>query len=124
MSRLPRRNNPPELALRRELFARGLRYRVHYPLPGYRRRSIDIAFPGRRLAVFLDGCFWHSCPQHGVQPATNAEWWRWKLERTAARDEDTNRRLIEAGWDVLRLWEHEPVEQAVAAVERKLTGRR
>ena len=93
--------------LRRELHARGMRYRVGYAVPGNRRRSIDIAFVGIRLAVFVDGCFWHGCPVHGTWPITNAEWWENKIVMNRARDADTDRLLREHGWESLRLWEHE-----------------
>lgn len=122
MSRLPRRDNARELTLRRLLHAGGLRYRVHYPLPGNRRRSIDVAFPRQQVAVFLDGCFWHSCPEHGVQPVTNAEWWRWKLATVRTRDADTNRLLSEQGWTVLRFWEHEDLLAVATAVKDEVRG--
>lgn len=105
----------PELAIRRELFARGLRYRKHVPVPGRARRSIDIAFPGRKLAVFVDGCFWHSCPLHGTGTKHNGEWWRTKLDENQRRDRDTDSLLVDQGWTVLRFWEHDdPVEVAEA----------
>lgn len=116
MSRLARRDNLVEMRLRRSLHARGLRYRVHAPVPGNRRRTIDVAFTRARLAVFVDGCFWHACPDHGTDPRTNSEWWQWKLGRTVARDRDTDRLLREAGWEVVRIWEHEDVETAVERV--------
>ena len=105
------------MALRRELHSRGLRYRVAYPVPGNRRRSIDVAFVGVRLAVFVDGCFWHGCPSHGTWPVTNAEWWRKKIEMNRARDAETDRFLREHGWDSLRLWEHEVMTAADRVVE-------
>lgn len=117
MSVLARRHTTPELALRRELHRRGLRYRVQFHVPGNRRRTIDIAFTRVRLAVFVDGCFWHSCSQHGNRPATNSEWWRWKLNRNQERDDDSNRLLDLAGWTVLRIWEHEDVHAAADLVE-------
>lgn len=116
MSRLARRNNTPELLLRRELHAMGLRYRVQLAVPGNRRRSIDIAFTRARLAVFVDGCFWHACPDHGTSPRTNSDWWQWKLERNVARDRDTDRLLTTAGWTVLRIWEHEDPRAAAMRV--------
>lgn len=116
MSRLARRDTKPEVAVRRLLHAVGLRYRVAYAVPGVRRRTIDIAFPRRRVAVFIDGCFWHGCPVHGTKPAANAAWWARKLEANSARDVDTAALLEEQGWTVLRFWEHEPPEIVAAAV--------
>lgn len=113
MARLPRRDTQPELLLRSELHRRGLRYRVQVKVPGNHRRTIDIAFKRIRLAVYVDGCFWHGCPEHGTRPTTNADWWDWKRARNRARDWDTDRLLHEAGWSVLRVWEHE--DPAVAA---------
>lgn len=112
-----RRDTPAEVALRRELHRRGRRFRVIYALPGNRRRSIDIAFPRQRLAVFVDGCFWHGCPEHGNLPATNQEWWIQKLGANNARDKDTDRILKSAGWTVLRLWEHASATDGADAVE-------
>lgn len=110
------RDTSPELALRRLLHAAGLRYRVDRPpLPGLRRRA-DLVFGPARLAVFVDGCFWHSCPQHGNSPRTNQQWWADKLERNRRRDRDTDARLQAAGWQVLRVWEHEDPEEAAARV--------
>lgn len=107
MSRQASRDTTSELAVRRLLHGAGHRYRLHRPVPGLPRRTIDIAFPGPRVAVFLDGCFWHGCPQHATSPKANAEWWRQKLNRNMARDQETTDRLVEAGWTVLRFWEHE-----------------
>ena len=102
----------PEMALRRLLHRRGMRYRVHHPVPGTRRR-MDLAFLGPKVAVFVDGCFWHACPEHGTAPANNAGWWADKLAANVARDADTDRRLAEAGWAAVRIWEHvDPVEAA------------
>lgn len=113
MSTYPRRDTTPELLLRRELHRRGLRYRVQVKVPGNRRRTIDIAFTRARVAVFMDGCFWHGCPEHGTQPTRNSDWWRWKIQRNQERDADTNSLLETAGWTVLRVWEHEdPVATA------------
>lgn len=118
MSRLARRDTAPELALRRELHARGMRYRVQVKVPTNRRRTIDIAFTRAMLAVFVDGCFWHGCPEHAVLPRTNSEWWTWKIDTNVARDRDTTHLLEQQGWTVLRVWEHEPVLQAADRVER------
>lgn len=118
-------NTQPELRLRRALHALGLRYRVDLaPLPGLRRRG-DIVFTRRRVAVMVDGCFWHRCPAHGSQPKANSSWWSEKLDRNVERDRETDRLLRDAGWTVVRIWEHEPLNSAVAAVlaALDLTGR-
>jgi DNA mismatch endonuclease (patch repair protein) len=120
MRRQRSRNTTPELRLRRALHARGRRFRVIYPMPGMPRRSIDIAFTRQKVAVFVDGCFWHSCLEHGTQPATDREWWKAKLERTVARDRETDDALVALGWTVLRIWEHAPPEEALALVEECL----
>jgi DNA mismatch endonuclease (patch repair protein) len=117
MSRLRRRDTKPEIEVRRLLHARGLRYRVAYRIPGLRRRTIDVAFTRQRVAVFIDGCFWHGCAAHGTQPAANADWWRTKLGVNQERDRDTTDRLQAAGWTVLRFWEHEAPETVADAVQ-------
>lgn len=122
MSTLARRDTAPELALRRELHRRGLRYRLQTKVPGNRRRTIDVAFTRARVAVFVDGCFWHGCPQHATSPRANSDWWHWKIEGNQARDTNTTQLLGDAGWTVLRIWEHEdPVLAAdrVAAFLRR-----
>lgn len=112
-----RRDTKPELALRRELWRRGLRYRVDRPpIAGMRRRA-DIVFSRQRVAVFVDGCFWHRCPQHSTIPKANRAWWTEKLDRNVARDRDTDRRLLDAGWLVVRVWEHEAAAEAADRVE-------
>ncbi|MGW6575506.1 very short patch repair endonuclease [Streptomyces sp. NPDC054945] len=116
MSRQARRNTTPELAVRRLLHAAGLRYRLQVKVPGMPRRTIDIAFPGAKVAVFLDGCFWHGCPEHATQPKSNAQWWREKLDKNMARDRETSELLAAAGWTVLRFWEHETPESVAARV--------
>ena len=101
------RDTAPEIALRSELHRRGLRFYVdRAPNPVLRRRA-DILFPRRRVAIYIDGCFWHGCPEHGTWPKANADWWREKIEMNRARDRDTERRLSAAGWKVVRAWEHE-----------------
>lgn len=119
------KDTPGELALRRELHRRGLRYRVDRAVvPGTRRRP-DVVFPRERVAVFLDGCFWHNCPEHGTQPKANSKWWRDKIAANEQRDRDTDRRLREAGWVVIRAWEHEdPVDVADRAEAHVLASRR
>jgi len=111
-----RRDTVPEVALRSLLHRRGLRFRVdRAPLPGLRRRA-DIVFTKSRVAVFVDGCFWHGCPHHGTWPKANAEFWRSKIETNQRRDADTDRRLWEAGWTVVRFWEHDDPTWAASQV--------
>lgn len=120
MERQRRADTAPEMALRRRLHARGYRYLVDRPpLRGLRRRA-DLVFSGPRVAVFVDGCFWHGCPVHGTLPATNVEWWRSKLDVNVARDRDTDRLLEEAGWRVVRVWAHEDPEHAADRVAEAL----
>lgn len=109
--------------LRRELFGRGLRYRVDYPVPGISRRKIDIAFPAARVATFVDGCFWHGCEVHFVPPKRNADWWRRKIEQNIARDRETDARLRQIDWEVLRFWEHRPAIECANDVTDTLAFR-
>lgn len=112
---MPRRNTKPEMALRLELHRLGLRYVLNgHPLPG----SPDVVFTRRRIALFVDGCFWHSCPQHGAQPKANADWWARKLAGNVARDRRVDGLLDELGWKVVRVWEHEHALLAAQAVYR------
>ena len=120
MSRAARRDTAPELALRRELHRRGRRFRVVFRVPGKNRRTIDIAFPRLRLAVFIDGCFWHGCPSHGRTPVQNSAWWTTKLAANKARDRDTDSHLAAGGWMVLRFWEHVEATVAASRVEATL----
>lgn len=91
-----------------------------YPVPGQRRRTIDIAFTRARLAVFVDGCFWHGCPEHGTAPTANADWWATKIAANKSRDDDTDRRLEAMGWRTLRVWEHVDPMVAVLVVRQAL----
>ncbi|WP_330217850.1 very short patch repair endonuclease [Cellulomonas sp. FA1] len=116
MARQVRRDTAPELALRRALHARGLRYRVDHPLPGMSRRRADVVLTRARIAVFVDGCFWHSCPLHATLPRSNGPWWRAKLERNVARDRETDAHLASLGWSVLRFWEHADMSAAADEV--------
>ncbi|MFC6396454.1 very short patch repair endonuclease [Luteococcus sanguinis] len=120
MSEQKRAGTAPELALRRLLHAKGYRYRVGAKVPGMPRRTIDVAFTRKKLAVFVDGCFWHGCPEHCVSPKNNAEWWAAKLEANRARDSDTDAALASAGWRVVRIWEHETPADAVDRIEATL----
>ena len=128
MSRQARRDTTPEVAVRKLLHASGYRYRLHERVPHMPRRTIDIAFTKAKVAVFLDGCFWHGCPEHATRPKVNAEWWQQKLDRNMARDAETTDHLKAAGWTVLRFWEHQPPAQVAKlvakAVDRERTARR
>jgi DNA mismatch endonuclease (patch repair protein) len=123
MKRMPRRDSKPELRLREELHRLGLRYRIQLRgLPG----TPDIAFTRARIAVFVDGCFWHRCPEHGVSPKSNRDWWQVKLDGNVARDRRNDLALTGLGWLSFRVWEHEdPVEAALRVAElwRTRTGR-
>ncbi|MER7520976.1 very short patch repair endonuclease [Streptomyces sp. NPDC126499] len=124
MSKQRRRNTDVEMALRRCLHAAGLRYRVHRrPLKGVRREA-DIVFGPAKVAVFVDGCFWHGCPEHATWPKRNSEFWREKIEKNQARDANTDARLIEAGWIPVRVWEHESAAEAALRVAAVVEERR
>lgn len=101
-----RRDTSPELAVRRRLHAAGLRYRVDFAPLGGRRRA-DIVFTRQHVAEFIDGCYWHGCPDHATFPKRNSDYWLPKLARNVERDRETDQSLREAGWTVLRFWEHE-----------------
>jgi len=124
MSKQRRADTDPELSLRRLLHARGYRYRVNLKVPGMPRRTMDIGFPRIKLGVFVDGCFWHACPEHATWPANNAVWWAEKLRLNVARDRETNEALQGAGWEVLRIWEHEPPAAAADRVAEMVDCRR
>lgn len=115
MSRIRGRNTQPELTLRRALWREGLRYRVHPALPG----RPDLVFVGSMVAVFVDGCFWHACPEHATSPATNAQFWRDKIGRNVQRDRKVDAVLRGEGWTVFRCWEHE-VERSLATVVSRI----
>lgn len=124
MSRQRVKDTEPEVALRRELHRRGLRFFVNRRvLPGV-RREVDVVFPRVKVAVLCDGCFWHSCPTHRTTPKNNAEFWQAKLQRNEERDRDTDTRLVDAGWQVVRVWEHDNVVEAADAIEREVRSRR
>jgi DNA mismatch endonuclease (patch repair protein) len=106
------RDTKPELALRRAVHSRGLRYFVNRRPIKAVRRTADLVFPRIRLAVFLDGCFWHGCPIHHTVAKTNAAFWAEKVTTNRRRDLETNAKLAEAGWTVMRIWEHEVIEHA------------
>lgn len=119
-------DSAPELAIRRELHARGMRYRKHIrPVPGL-RCTPDIVFTRARVAVFVDGCFWHRCPEHGTSPRANDAWWTAKLDGNVARDRRNDAALRSNGWRVVRVWEHEDVgpaaDRIVAALSDSARG--
>lgn len=110
------RDTKPERAVRSAVHRLGLRYRVDIPpLPDLRRRA-DMVFRPARVAVFVDGCWWHGCPEHSTVPSTNAGYWREKIAGNRERDGDTDHRLLEAGWEPVRVWEHEDPERAAAKI--------
>ena len=112
------RDTRPEVAVRRLVHGAGYRYRIHsYPVASIRRRA-DMVFTCRRIAVFIDGCFWHACPDHFVAPKRNVEYWDRKIAKNRTRDTQTNDQLRRAGWDVLRFWEHESPDEIAAKVIR------
>ncbi len=118
------RDTKPELSLRRAVHALGLRYRVGArPLPKV-RRTADLLFPRVKVAVFLDGCFWHGCPVHHSVAVTNAAYWAEKVRRNRERDAETDRLLTEEGWSVIRVWEHESPVEAALRVQSEVTSRR
>ncbi|MCT9127674.1 very short patch repair endonuclease [Cupriavidus gilardii] len=118
MAKVRQKGTNAEIALRREMFRIGLRYRVDYEVLKKPRRIADIVFPGRKIAIFVDGCFWHGCPEHATWPKRNAEFWRQKIEANRQRDADTNERLQSLGWTVLRFWSHQSPTEAARAVAR------
>lgn len=124
MASVRRGGTTPELALRRVLHARGLRFRVDRPLLQDKRRRADIVFGPSRVAVFVDGCFWHGCPEHATWPSSNEEFWREKIDTNRRRDQDTNSQLEANGWHVIRIWEHEDPTVAADRVEHLVVVRR
>lgn len=118
MAKVRQKGTGAEVELRRELYRSGLRYRIGYVVVQRPRRVADIAFPGLKIAVFVDGCFWHGCPEHASWPKQNAEFWRHKIETNRSRDADTDGRLETIGWRVVRVWEHESPVTAAEMISR------
>jgi DNA mismatch endonuclease (patch repair protein) len=115
MAAVRSQNTKPEVALRKALWGAGIKgYRLHYPIIG----NPDVVFTRPRLVVFVDGCFWHGCPQCFRMPKTHKEYWEPKIAKNVARDEKVNRQLHDEGWQVLRLWEHEIRNELPACIER------
>lgn len=117
------RDTGPEIALRSALHSGGLRFRknVRLDLGDRRRVRPDIVFPGVRLVVFVDGCFWHGCQKHRSLPTSNASFWKDKIEGTARRDQQQVAWLEEAGWTVIRVWEHDVPEPATQLIRERMT---
>lgn len=119
-----KRDTRPELAVRSALHARGLRYRTDFRIgEGRSAPRPDVAFTRAKVAVFIDGCFWHGCPEHGVSPRTNSHYWGAKIARNRARDLENDRALIDQGWLVIRVWEHDDPEEAASLVEDAVRSR-
>ncbi|WP_199809841.1 very short patch repair endonuclease [Streptomyces sp. NRRL S-455] len=117
------RDSHPEMALRRAVHALGLRYRVcKRPLPSL-RRTADLVFSRARVAVFLDGCFWHGCPKHHSTPLTHSAYWSNKIRGNQDRDRDTDAQLAAAGWLTIRVWEHEDPVQAAQLIAQSVRAR-
>lgn len=115
MSRIRGRDTKPEIKLRKALWARGIRYRLYASLPG----KPDLVFHGRKLVVFVDGCFWHRCPAHYTPPKSNRDFWEEKIRKNVERDERINSQLHDMGWRVLRIWEHE-IKQDINGCVKKV----
>ena len=109
---MPVKNTGPEVKLRSAMHALGMRFRIDSKLPGHP----DIVLTRARVAVFVDGCFWHACPDHGTTPKNNREWWTKKLERNVQRDREKDAALRDLGWDVVHVWEHEDAVQVAARI--------
>jgi DNA mismatch endonuclease (patch repair protein) len=124
MARVRQKGTGAELDLRRTLHRRGLRYRVHGQLLTKPRRIADIVFPGAHVAVFVDGCFWHGCPEHASWPKSNADFWREKIETNRLRDADTDERLSALGWKSVRIWEHEDPSDAANRIAELIDARK
>ena len=115
MAALGQRDTAPEIAVRSELHRRGLRFRVHCQPEPRMRTKADVVFRSKRVCVYIDGCFWHGCPEHGTVPVSNREFWETKIKRNRERDQEVSRQLRECGWTVVRIWEH---EDPISAAER------
>lgn len=115
MSRVKNKDSSAELSLRSALHAAGLRYRLHRRIEGV---TVDLVFAGPRVAVFIDGCFWHGCPKHATYPKSNQDYWLPKLEENRERDKRQTQRLRKAGWRVIRVWEHDCLPPSQRVVSR------
>ncbi|MFJ9156049.1 very short patch repair endonuclease [Streptomyces griseoviridis] len=124
MQAIRSRDTKPEKLIRRLVHAKGLRYRVAARPLADLRRTADLVFRPTKVAVFIDGCYWHGCPEHYVPPKTNSGYWSGKVVRNVERDRDTDQRLKEAGWLVLRFWEHEPSDACADRIAATVNRRR
>ena len=123
MARIRTTGTDAEMPLRRELHRRGLRYRVNFQIPGLGRRvRPDIVFTRQRICVLVDGCFWHQCPDHATRPQANQHWWSDKLDGNVRRDRQADRLLSDAGWTVIRIWEHVGPIEGAEEVESVVRG--
>ena len=121
MRRQQSKNTHPEVAVRKVLHQRGLRFRTDVKLEPDLRTRADIAWRGLKLAVFIDGCFWHGCPEHATRPVANRQWWAQKLDANIARDRRTDAELAKRGWTVRRYWEHQSPEEIAEDIVRVKT---
>ena len=118
---MPTKSTGPELRLRREMHRLGMRYRLHPKhLPG----RPDVALTSARIAIFVDGCFWHGCPEHGTAPKNNREWWSNKISANIARDRHKDLQLAQLGWLVIHIWEHDDPHEAALRIRRSWLDRR
>lgn len=124
MARVRQKGTNAELSLRKALHAKGLRYRLQVPLLTKPRRVADIVLTSARVAIFVDGCFWHGCPEHASWPKSNANFWREKIETNRTRDADTALRLESLGWRVIRIWAHENVDDAAERIFQIVEARK
>lgn len=115
MSRVGGKHSSSERAFRSALHAVGLRFRLHRRIEGI---AVDIVLPGARVAVFIDGCFWHGCPEHATFPKTNRDYWLPKLAENRKRDRRQTARLRAAGWRVFRVWEHQCLPPPARVADR------
>lgn len=120
MARIRQSGTKAELLIRKELFRLGYRYRVNVTIKIERRVTPDIVVKKLKLAVYIDGCFWHGCPEHGTRPKENAEFWSKKIRDNQERDQMSTKLLVSKGWSVLRFWEHEDAATVAAEIGRKI----
>ena len=119
MSKIRGKNTKPELVVRKLLWHRGFRYRIHFPIQGSTKLvKPDIAFPRQKVAIFIDGCFWHACPKCYKEPKSNVDFWKKKIQRNRARDKEDKENLVDLGWHTIRIWEHEIKDSLEEVIDR------